>query len=148
MMMAPATMLSFNGQVHFEFDDFEEVQSHPMAEAGMMTLGQLVEGALGQGIGDFDPNSVSTDVPSTDGKEGADKEAIEIMEIVGKMLAGTSDILGNMKDTFSVKVGLPQVGSAIEVNVNAPGAYRLVKIPLTMVKQGFAEEVGYMCDDE
>ena len=38
MIFAPLTMLTFNGQVHFEFDDFEEVQAHPMAEAGMMTL--------------------------------------------------------------------------------------------------------------
>jgi hypothetical protein len=31
MMFAPAFMLSLNGQIHLEFDDFSEVEDHPLA---------------------------------------------------------------------------------------------------------------------
>jgi len=50
MMFAPATLLTMNGQVHFEFEDFEEIEDHPLAQAGMMTLGDLINGALGESV--------------------------------------------------------------------------------------------------
>ena len=37
MMMAPATMLTFNGQVHFEFDDFE-IRSVNLHEFGKLPI--------------------------------------------------------------------------------------------------------------
>jgi hypothetical protein len=53
MMIAPATMLAFNGHLHLNFDDFEEVQEHPMAQVAMVNLKQLLEQALGKPFGDF-----------------------------------------------------------------------------------------------
>ena len=47
MMMAPATMLSFDGKVHLELDDFDELANHPMAQPLMMSFAQLFEGMMG-----------------------------------------------------------------------------------------------------
>ena len=54
MMFVPLTLLTMNGQVHFEFEDFEEIEDHPMAQAGMMSLGQLINGALGESVEDIE----------------------------------------------------------------------------------------------
>lgn len=44
-MVAPALMLQLNANVDLEFDDFEEIENHPMAQAFMVTFDQLLESA-------------------------------------------------------------------------------------------------------
>jgi hypothetical protein len=37
-----------------EFEDFEEIKDHPMAQAAMMSLGDLINGALGDSVEDIE----------------------------------------------------------------------------------------------
>ena len=44
MMAAPVFMIALNGKVNIKFNDFEEIENHPMAGPMMATFEQLVEG--------------------------------------------------------------------------------------------------------
>ena len=38
MMMAPVTLLTLDGKVHIELEDFDEIADHPMAQPAMMSF--------------------------------------------------------------------------------------------------------------
>ena len=60
MMFAPATMLTLNGKLDFDFDDMEEIENHPMAAPLMMTFEQLFEGGLGSSPNEMLKNELDT----------------------------------------------------------------------------------------
>ena len=47
MIFAPLTMMQLNANVNIQFDDFDEVENHPMAQPLLMTFDQLFEGQMG-----------------------------------------------------------------------------------------------------
>lgn len=48
MIAAPLTMLQLNANLNIQFDDFEEIEEHPMAAPFLANFGQLFEGACDQ----------------------------------------------------------------------------------------------------
>lgn len=48
LMVAPLTMLQMNANLNITFDDFEEIESHDMAQPFLATFNQLFEGPMGQ----------------------------------------------------------------------------------------------------
>lgn len=44
MMFAPIAMLQLNAKIDIQFDDFSEIEDHPMAAPAMATFEQLFEG--------------------------------------------------------------------------------------------------------
>ena len=53
MIAAPAFLLGIKANMDIEFDDFEEIEEHPMAGPAMATFEQLFEGFLKAGPDEF-----------------------------------------------------------------------------------------------
>ena len=54
MMGAPALLFSLNGNLRLDFDDFEEIEEHPMAAPLLATFSQLFEGVMETSPSDYD----------------------------------------------------------------------------------------------
>ena len=61
MMGAPALMFSLTGNVRLDFDDFEEIEEHPMAAPILATFSQLFEGVMEVSPGDYENKVFSLD---------------------------------------------------------------------------------------
>lgn len=66
MIFAPLSMLQVSANLNITFDDFEEIEEHPMAQPFMATFDQLFEGVAGQPWNEFMSLSLDTEGISTD----------------------------------------------------------------------------------
>ena len=66
MMGAPLLLFQLTGNMQLEFDDFEEIEEHPMAAPVLATFAQLFEGVLEQSPSDVASKTLNFDSIETE----------------------------------------------------------------------------------
>jgi len=141
MMIAPATMLTLNGKLDFDFEDMEEIENHPMAAPLMMTFEQLFEGALGS-----NPNEALKNELDTEGLPEAEPKSEKEFFMEGLQVFKMLDSLIKDLDTgkINVNVSVPSMLVNVEVDVNAPGIKEAAHLAYHFVMPMIQEKLNYM----
>ena len=118
MMAAPVFMIAVNGKVNVKFNDFEEIESHPMAGPLMATFEQLFEGMLQRSPHEFmddrfDAEGIEAEPNS---KDGFLLQGIELHHLI---LEALNDMPRASHINYNVSV--PEMLLNVEADINAPG---------------------------
>ena len=60
-MASPLLLFTLNGNVDLDFDDFEDIEEHPMAAPALATFGDLFEGFMETSIEEIQNGKISLD---------------------------------------------------------------------------------------
>lgn len=127
MMIAPGFMLALNGKVNIKFNDFEEVEQHPMAAPLMATFEQLFEGMTGKTPSEFKEQKF--DVSGCKPQPGTEQSLIlKVVEFHSLVQALVNDM--PTASHINVNVNCPDMLVNTEVDINAPGLKQALALAL------------------
>lgn len=123
-MAAPVFMLGLSANVDIEFDDFESVQSHPMAGPALVSFSDLVEGMLGDSkdalLNDKkDLTDVKLEADDSDSTKGHKIGFMMLHQLIESLE------LENGCNTVELKAHVPEL-SVIDVKLESEGLGKLL----------------------
>ena len=117
-MGAPAMLFQLNGNVQLDFDDFEEIEEHPMAAPILATFEQLFEGAF-----EVAPSEISTKTATFDAIEN-DSKMLPMAKDGLAAFYKVLDFIGDISDNIVIQVSSASepISACVHINSNGIGA--------------------------
>ena len=130
LMIAPITMLQFNANLNIEFDDFSEIEEHPMAQPFLATFGQLFEGQAGMPWNEF--MDLKFDTEGCKVEPGSEEEiGLKFVELHTLLCSVVSDM--NAQGNVELSMSIPSYLMTSEVHITAPGVQQAFALGLQML---------------
>jgi hypothetical protein len=141
MIAAPLTMLQLNANLNIQFDDFEEIENHPMAAPFLASFDQLFEGVFDQPWNEFMGLQLETE--GCNAEPGTEEEfGLLGAELHSIMCQLVSDM--NSQGNLQIAISIPSYLSTVELQITAPGVQQATALGLQMVIPKFQQKLDYM----
>ena len=145
-MGAPTLLFSLTGNVDLTFDDYEEIEEHPMAAPMLATFEQLFEGMMEQSPSDLSNKVLSFEKLDDEKKEHRHYKSMS-MAIEGLNVG--LDFLGGISEEITVSASSANFPFSASINVNSAGIGAAAKLAInSMLVPKLAKEMRYGLDVE
>ena len=141
LMIAPITMLQFNANVEVDFEDFSEIEEHPMGQPLLATFDQLFEGQAGMSWNDY--MELKFDIEGCKAEPESEEEfGLKFVDFHSLLSNVVSDM--NPQGNVDFSLSFPSYLVTSELHITAPGVQQAFALGLQMLIPTFQDKLDQL----
>ena len=128
MMLSPALLLSLNGSIEINFDDFNDISDHPVFAPAMANFNELYEGMMESHPDEVMAKRVTTEMIETEDPE--EKAKFDKLKKAAECFNSIADTMGDLGDSFEIDLSFPIWCLSSRISLKSSGVGKVVSLLL------------------